>query len=1021
MKRKIKSKLILCIIIVNLALTGIICNDFNVKHMDDSQNAKNDVINSLRDSNGNWETLITKSAGNSPHSIFIGDSNNDGYNDIATANYYSDDISIFLWNSTSDDWDPQIVKSVGAGPRSVFIGDVNNDGDNDIATANAGSNDLSILLWNTTSGDWDSQITRSVGAIPWSVFIGDANNDGYNDIATANAGSDDLSIFLWNSISGDWNPQITRSIGDDPRCLFIGDANNDGYNDIATANNNPNYVSIILWNSTSGDWNPQFTRSAGGGPISVFIGDANNDGYYDIVTANWYSFDISILLWNNLLGDWFSPITKSVGTYPDSLFIGDANNDGYNDIVTANDYSNDVSILLWNITSDNLEPQITKAVGNGPRSVFIGDANNDGYNDIATANYDSNDISILLWKPPYISIISPESKVYGPLKGYYPATYGFDYDPDGNFPREWTLESNGGTCQVIQSLGDHKKVVELYDSSVPDGYIGMINNFTSKQTEGTVEFYFRSNDTNKHTDIYLYENSTNDGIRLTIMLNNLWYYKSMTFVGLGTTMESNRWYHFRIEFNSTTNTFWLWVDSTRITIYGGDYPYQNNNTGMNHLSLTTYVYDMNYSSYFDAIGYSWDSAYDVGDNIKEGMRLTFYNNTHLDWIAYSLDGQDNITIFEQEIIPLPEDGPHSIRLFGRDAESGEIVESEIRYFTVDILSPEIIINSPISGETFGCMAPKYNISIIEPNLESIWYTIDGGITNFTINKLSGFIDQHAWVDAPLGSITISFYIKDAVNNTNYEEVVITKTKLLSIDIINQSFSSSEFRIEFYVYNESGEAIDFASIQMWWDGIDVSSDVQNLGHGYYSVSLEPITVAPGEDPILLNMTISASGYGDKYFETYIGVHPSDLVEDTLELGIVDQSFSTEEFNITFFIHNKTGFGIEFATIHMWWNGVDVSANIQNLGSGLYFISLEPITVAPGEDPILLNMTISASGFEDKYFETYIAVDPDTLQKGVGRPSEEIPLFLIITISIVSIGAIIGLAAIFWYKRRGKEIA
>ena len=52
MKRKIKSKLILCIIIVSLALTGIIRNEFSVKCVDDSQNAKNDVISDLRDASG---------------------------------------------------------------------------------------------------------------------------------------------------------------------------------------------------------------------------------------------------------------------------------------------------------------------------------------------------------------------------------------------------------------------------------------------------------------------------------------------------------------------------------------------------------------------------------------------------------------------------------------------------------------------------------------------------------------------------------------------------------------------------------------------------------------------------------------------------------------------------------------------------------------------------------------------------------------------------------------------------------
>ena len=100
--------------------------------------------------------------------------------------------------------------------------------------------------------------------------------------------------------------------------------------------------------------------------------------------------------------------------------------------------------------------------------------------------------------------------------------------------------------------------------------------------------------------------------------------------------------------------------------------------------------------------------------------------------------------------------------------------------------------------------------------------------------------------------------------------------------------------------------------------------------------------------------------------------------------------------------------------MWWNGINVSANFQNLGDGIYFISLGPITVAPGEDPILLKMAISASGYEDKDFETYIAVDPDTLEKGPA----EFPL-LILIIAITSIAGGVGVAGVALFLLRKRK--
>jgi hypothetical protein len=238
---------------------------------------------------------------------------------------------------------------------------------------------------------------------------------------------------------------------------------------------------------------------------------------------------------------------------------------------------------------------------------------------------------------------------------------------------------------------------------------------------------------------------------------------------------------------------------------------------------------------------------------------------------------------------------------------------------------------------------------------------------------------------------------------------------LTLEIVDQSFSMEEFNVTLFVHNSTDFGIEGALIQAWWNGMDVSADVKNLGGGFYFISLNPITVLPGEVTILLNITVSAIGYADRYFETNISVHPCDITVDTLNLEIVDQSFSKENFNITLFLFNSTGSGIDFATFEIWWNGTDVSTGVQNLGSGYYFISLNPITVLPGEDPILLNLNFSAPGFEEGYFETSIAVDPNALQKGTGGPTGEFPWMMMIIVLSISLGALIGLISL-WLRRR-----
>ena len=92
----------------------------------------------------------------------------------------------------------------------------------------------------------------------------------------------------------------------------------------------------------------------------------------------------------------------------------------------------------------------------------------------------------------------------------------------------------------------------------------------------------------------------------------------------------------------------------------------------------------------------------------------------------------------------------------------------------DIYKPIIHINIPSQNEKFGNITPNYYISIVEPNLESIWYTIDGGLNNYTITQLSGTINQTAWDAFPYGDIMIVFYAKDFAGNIGYSEVVVKK-------------------------------------------------------------------------------------------------------------------------------------------------------------------------------------------------------------------------------------------------------
>lgn len=92
----------------------------------------------------------------------------------------------------------------------------------------------------------------------------------------------------------------------------------------------------------------------------------------------------------------------------------------------------------------------------------------------------------------------------------------------------------------------------------------------------------------------------------------------------------------------------------------------------------------------------------------------------------------------------------------------------------DVTLPNLVVHSPENSDVFSSGAPSYNITVIEKNFLTGWYTLDGGVTNFSISDFVGTISQTAWNNASSGAITITFYIKDQAGNIAYEAISVTK-------------------------------------------------------------------------------------------------------------------------------------------------------------------------------------------------------------------------------------------------------
>ena len=163
--------------------------------------------------------------------------------------------------------------------------------------------------------------------------------------------------------------------------------------------------------------------------------------------------------------------------------------------------------------------------------------------------------------------------------------------------------------------------------------------------------------------------------------------------------------------------------------------------------------------------------------IAPNYNVTITDN-YLDTMWYTIDGGlHNFTFTENGIINQSawdgiDDGNITLSFYARD------IPRNIGYAEVDIIkdttAPIIIINSPEEGEKFGKKAPLFNITVIEDNLDLMWYSFDGGLTTYVITDNTVF-NQTVWTELAKGEVTIMFYARDILENEATENVTVIKS------------------------------------------------------------------------------------------------------------------------------------------------------------------------------------------------------------------------------------------------------
>ena len=179
------------------------------------------------------------------------------------------------------------------------------------------------------------------------------------------------------------------------------------------------------------------------------------------------------------------------------------------------------------------------------------------------------------------------------------------------------------------------------------------------------------------------------------------------------------------------------------------------------------------------------------------FNITTYNLSPINKTWYTIDsGLTNYAFsgltgfINQTAWDKKEDGVIMARFYANDS-LGQIGFKDVQILK-DSINPVITFHSPLDDKSFGNAAPSFKISIIEEHLESTWYTIDGGLTNYTFSGLTGFINQTAWDKKEDGVIMARFYANDSLGHIGFKDVQILKDLIIPVISIHSPLDDKSF-------------------------------------------------------------------------------------------------------------------------------------------------------------------------------------------------------------------------------------
>jgi hypothetical protein len=480
------------ITVTTAASTGSVAADLNADGKTDlafihSNENKLDLFTNTSSATGiSFALSQTLTTGLYPNDIAASDLNGDGKVDVAVSGLEYDAISVYKNNSSgSINFLAKVDYSTNIEPHSITIGDLDNDGKPDLVTTNLKPNTLSILRLNRytaqplvpvissfsppsgaagtmvtiTGNNFGTSVAQNIvffGAVKAEVTSASATQlivkvpagATFQPIRVINQHK--LTAFsakpfvltfpgAGNFTSTSLDPFKHFIPGQNPKMMYMADIDGDGKSDLLLPNHDANTVSILRNTSTPGIVNfaTKIDFAVGDKPTAVTAADIDDDGKPEVIVTNSTYNTFSLLKNNSSIGNIslqpqqvFSTDIQGFG-FPNSIAVGDLDGDGKADVAIANQNSQYISLFRNTTTGNTISfaPHVYFEAPNEPRSIAIHDFDGNGKADIVVTNYAKQAMV-------FSNTSSPGSISFtAPLK--YPGGHGWgnavaaDYDGDG--------------------------------------------------------------------------------------------------------------------------------------------------------------------------------------------------------------------------------------------------------------------------------------------------------------------------------------------------------------------------------------------------------------------------------------------------------------------------------------------------------------------------------------------------------------------------------------------------------------